>query len=391
VLQTSTSLPAVGGAASFEVETSTPDCQWPVTTDVSWIRIAVAGPGRGSDTVEMLIAPNSDKAARSGQVVIGQTAVTIQQAGNTDGSVPVCTFTLSQPPTVAHAGQELALDLTVSSADCTWQARSAADWAQVYPLSGTGTAKLAMKVYPSFSSLPRSTRLTAGGKQVQISQAGSPVALDDRFVGHLYFAFMGRYPTAVEIAFHVNEGLRKGMSRSDLVMNFLNSGEFNQAGRFVAGLYVGLLNRDAEFSGWLFQRNALTSNLVSSSQIVKNFIDSAEWGGKFGNPSVRQFIEQLYRYVLLRTPAQSEVDWHAANIASGQKREDLASNFLNSGEFRIGTGPRLTAFLLYATILSRAPTTQEFTQRVAELTAKRPVKAIIEEILAGSEMTDLLR
>jgi hypothetical protein len=39
-------------------------------------------------------------------------------------------------------------------------------------------------------------------------------------------------------------------------MGFLNSLEFNLGGRFVAGLYVGLLDRNAEFGGWQFQRDA---------------------------------------------------------------------------------------------------------------------------------------
>ncbi len=61
----------------------------------------------------------------------------------------------------------------------------------------------------------------------------------------------GEWPSPSEIAFQVQNGF--GAGRSGLASAFLNSEEFNIGGRFSAGLYVGLLNRDAEFGGWLFQ------------------------------------------------------------------------------------------------------------------------------------------
>lgn len=51
-----------------------------------------------------------------------------------------------------------------------------------------------------------------------------------------------------------------------MVSNFVTSSEFNLGGRFTAGLYVGILARDAGYSGWLFQRNALATGLVSPLQ-----------------------------------------------------------------------------------------------------------------------------
>jgi hypothetical protein len=132
-----------------------------------------------------------------------------------------------------------------------------------------------------------------------------------------------------------------------LIKRFMAAPEFNNGGRFVAGLYAGLLDRDAEYSGWLFQRNALATQAVTLRQLVVNFINSAEWRLKFGSPDNAAFVRLLYRKVLLREPAQPEVDFHVSTLTSAfADRVQMAANFLNSIEFRNGTGPRLTAFLL---------------------------------------------
>jgi hypothetical protein len=66
----------------------------------------------------------------------------------------------------------------------------------------------------------------------------------------------------------------------------------------------------------------------------------------------------------------------------------MAMNFLNSPEFRNGTGPRLTAFLLHALILGRGPTSGELaatSTRVATHPAQ--LDTVIAEMLNSSEFS----
>src|SRR4029434_8423864 len=118
--------------------------------------------------------------------------------------------------------------------------------------------------------------IRAGGQNFTIIQPGSPGTYNERFVSQMYFNFFGRNPSPAAVTFHVNT-LNSGLARADLVLNFLNSQEFNVAGRYVAGVYVGVLDRDAEYGGWLFQRNALAIGVVNQLQLVSNFIVSAEF------------------------------------------------------------------------------------------------------------------
>ena len=206
----------------------------------------------------------------------------------------------------------------------------------------------------------------------------------------LYFSFFGRLPSQTETALQVNEALNRGVSRTALTTGFLNSTEFNTGGRFIAGLYAGILDRDAEFSGWLFQRNALSMGSVNPTSLIGNFMGSQEYALKFGNPSNEDFVRLLYRYVLLREAALAEVQFHAGFLASGSTRVQLATNFLNSQEFRGCSGPRLTAFLLHACLLLRDATAPEFALRSEQIRAGRPVIDIITEILASQEFLGLI-
>jgi hypothetical protein len=213
---------------------------------------------------------------------------------------------------------------------------------------------------------------------------------NQRFVQLVYFNFLGRLPRASELA-EQTAALASGTTRAQLVRNFFNSEEFNLGGRLVAGLYVGILNRDAEYSGWLFQRNALATGGVTQISLVTNFLNSAEWKLKFGSPSIADFVRLMYRYILLREASQAEVQIQLDALAAGiVDRTSLANAFLNSGEFRSGTGPRLTAFLLYSTLLQREATADERTALAQQVAAGTPLITLIEGIINSPAFTAVL-
>jgi len=225
---------------------------------------------------------------------------------------------------------------------------------------------------------------------VQLGQSGTSLAADPRFVGRVYFASLGRTPTTAETDFQIANALNKGLSRIDFALSFLTAPEFNAAARYVAGLYVGVLARDAEYGGWVFQRNALAIGAVNQLQLTANFLNSAEFQLKFGALSNAEFARLMYRNILLREPTPTEANFQANALNTGTPRVNLASNFLNSPEFQQGTGSRLMAFLAYATLLGRDPSATELTQAVTRLNAGTPVRTLIGEIVEGYEFWDLV-
>jgi hypothetical protein len=302
-----------------------------------------------------------------------------------------CTIALSgQSISVGTAGTAASLSITTTPAGCSWTAASSASWVQVYPLAGSGNGTLQYTVYPNFRSSSRSASITVNSSAKLVSQTAAAGTYNERLAGLMYFNFFGRLPAANELALQAGV-LNAGTHPADLVNSFFQTAEFNLGGRFIAGLYVGLLNRDAEFSGWQFQRNALSTGLVNPSQLVSNFLGAAEYKLTYGEPDDAGYVRLLYRYVLLREASQREIDVQTGALRSGVTRVQLAANFLNSSEFRTGTGPRLTAFVLYACTLLRDPGVVERDRIIGDLAGSVPVRTIIAALLATSEFAALLQ
>jgi hypothetical protein len=139
----------------------------------------------------------------------------------------------------------------------------------------------------------------------------------------------------------------------------------------------------------MYQRDALRAAVVTKVQLVDNFINSPEWALTFGAPDNPAFVRLLYQNVLLRQPAQAEVDFHVKNLVNGQTRTELARNFLDSEEFRQGTGAKLTAFLLYMAVLGRDTVSTEFDDIVNLLKSGKSVNEAISSLVGTPEFAGI--
>jgi len=97
----------------------------------------------------------------------------------------------------------------------------------------------------------------SAAKTLALTENLNPAVENERFVDLMYFGFLGRQPTAAELSAQLAALAGGSLSWTGLALNLFNSAEFNNRGRFAAGVYVGILGRDADYSGWLFQRSAL--------------------------------------------------------------------------------------------------------------------------------------
>jgi hypothetical protein len=383
---------ARGGLRAIQVQTGG-SCAWAASTASGFITFSGPSSGMGDGFLLYTVAPNPG-VARNGSITIAGQVIPIQQAGSIAAG---CTYTVSQPtaPNVGASGGVGSLTITPSAPACTWSVYTDVGWAQVFPVSGMGTATIDYTLFPNFRTVQRTATITAAGQARPVTEAAGTGTADQRFVQLTYFSFLGRLPSQQELDFQTAQ-LTGGTPRASFIMNFFNAEEFNQGGRFIAGLYVGLLDRDAEYDGWLFQRNALATGVVKQtatagpppkSGLVDNFLAGAEYGLRFGNPDNAQFVRLLYRHILLREASQSEVNTQVTSLTNGSfTRVSMANFFLNSAEFRAGSGPRLSAFLLYATLLQRDPTLAELSTRINEIASQsKTVAAIVAELLASPE------
>lgn len=381
------SLGSGGGNGAIAVTATQTGCVWTATTNAPWISLTVST-GVAPSPVSYTIGANPGTTIRSGIIDVNGVSFVVFQ----DGSItPACQAVLTPNAiTVPSAGQTGSLTVTVPQ-NCGWSATSSVSWAQVFPAAAATSGPIEYSVFPNFRPVARVGSITVGGAPFAIGQAGDTGLPDERFVRLLYFSFFGRNPSQAEVNFQVTQGLNRGLTRGELAGLFFNSGEFNTGGRFVAGLYLGLLARDAEFGGWQFQRDALTRGVVNQNQLIANFLGSGEYLERFGTPSEADFVRLLYRHILLREASQAEVDFQVTQgLNRGLTRIQLASNFLNSQEFRTGQGPRLTAFLLYSTILLRSGTDIELTNARNNIQGGLPVRTLIEDLFNSAEFAGLL-
>ena len=312
----------LGGQIAISI-TTTSDCTWLIASSVPWLA-AETTTGTGPAVVSVTALQNPG-ASRTAFLFVNGQGIPVTQAGP---GATVCSFELNPPSLLAPpSGQASVIGVIAGEPNCSWAVKSHASWIQLFPISGSGSALLDYTVFPNFAATDRTGVANIGGRLFSVNQLGATSSLQERFVAMMYYNFFGRLPSTAEL-FQQVTAINAGRSRTDLVMSFFNSAEFNLGGRFIAGLYLGVLNRDAEFGGWLFQRNALATGKANQHGLVTNFVNSQEFGLRFGSPTAEDFVRIMYRNILLREPSSNEVAFQVAALNSGLTRVQLAENFL---------------------------------------------------------------
>jgi hypothetical protein len=384
---TATNVPPGGGTGTLNVTATGAGCSWSLSENATWLSVSSTS-GTATTAVTYTATANVG-AVRSVAVNLIKTGVatpvgTVTLTQGVNQGTCVTLSPISNPvPATGTAGN---LTLTATTPACAWTSSESQSWIQVSTGSGSGSASLPYRIYPNFGSSTRTGTITVGGSTISVTQSAMGESVERRFVHLLYFSYFGRTASSAEI----NAWIATGAPRAVLAKSFLQSAEFNLGGRFVAGLYVGLLNRDPEFSGWIFQRDAIISGASQQCMFANNFVNSAEFLAK--NPSLTDdnFIRLLYRQILGREASAAEVNLQLPALAAG--RSQMACNFLNTPEFRLGTDARLTAFLLYATLLLRDSSQQERTDLTNVLESNPSSLDALLNIFANSpEITILLQ
>ncbi len=225
----------------------------------------------------------------------------------------------------------------------------------------------------------------------RVEQAGATGTLEQRTIGMLYSNLLGRVPADEERDFQLVKAVHQGTPMSQLAANFFSTPEFQNTGRFAAGLYVGLLCRDADYPGWMFQRDVLSSGAMSQKQLVTAFLSTPEAALRYGSGSNAEFVRTLYTCVLGRTASDADVQFQVNALQSGAvSRTDMAWAMLNAPEFQAGANRRITAFLLYAALMNRQPSTAEV-QAWANVLVATPLSSAADVFLKSPEFTQLMQ
>jgi hypothetical protein len=96
-------------------------------------------------------------------------------------------------------------------------------------------------------------------------------------------------------------------------------------------LYQAAFDRTPDSAGLGFNTHSLDVGL-SLSDVAQQFITSAEFQSKYGNPSDADWVTLLYQNVLHRAPDQSGYDFHMWELSVGLTRAQQLAEFSESPE-----------------------------------------------------------
>ena len=157
--------PQGGGASALHVTTNR-ECSWTAKSDAAWVTLSPGASGQGDATVQFTVATNNDPATRTAGLVVNDQRMQISQ------DAKPCDFRLSSTTEqVDPSGGERTIQVSASSAQCTWTATSGLPWVTITAGSGgRGPGAVTLKVAPS-DGPSRTGTVSIAGLSVNVVQS----------------------------------------------------------------------------------------------------------------------------------------------------------------------------------------------------------------------------
>lgn len=160
-------LGAAGGTAAVNISGS--GGRWIASSNNPWLRLTGNAFGSTPATVQVRADPNPNAEERTGTLAIAGRSVAVVQGARE------CSFQFT-PGSIGFtaAGGSAPLRVSVSPADCGWSSKSDAGWVKVEDVLGPAGSRAVIvtaDANPSFT--PRTAKLTIGGRDISVTQAGS--------------------------------------------------------------------------------------------------------------------------------------------------------------------------------------------------------------------------
>ncbi|HLG17921.1 MAG TPA: BACON domain-containing carbohydrate-binding protein [Blastocatellia bacterium] len=168
VAPTSMSFGPTGGSGAISVLAPI-GCNWPVSSDSSWITISSGATGTASNKVKYAVAPNAGTSPRAGTITIGDRPVAISQAGGT-----ACSFSLGSTSQSFGSSAGAGSVGVMAPAGCIWTALSNAEWVTVTSGSaGSGAGNVNYSVATNPGTTSRMGTMTIAGLTFTVTQSGA--------------------------------------------------------------------------------------------------------------------------------------------------------------------------------------------------------------------------
>lgn len=220
-----------------------------------------------------------------------------------------------------------------------------------------------------------------------VAANGNVMSLPDvPFVSFLYQKLLNRAPDPVGLAGWVTN-LRLGLSRGNVLLDFLNSPEFaakhplQPTQNQVTMAYDGLWKRSPDG-----QFDAFVNSFSTTTTLGNTFIQNAHY---LGIGATRNYLIGLYEGLLGREPDINSYEYFRTLMVNLQLTDaQVYDIFIHSSEFLNSAGlrPLDTAInRTFVALLGRLPTPEEFNAELAAVASGMPVAGIVTSVMNSSE------
>jgi hypothetical protein len=155
-----------GGSGSFDVTSSSADCEWGATVSANWITITEGAAGNGDGRVNYTIAESSLSSERTGIITVGGQEHIITQTGLE------CTYQISSSRAeFTSEGGSGGFQVISSVSDCEWTVSANMPWVEITSdARGRGSDTVSYQVESYSGTRIRNANIIAAGETHRVTQ-----------------------------------------------------------------------------------------------------------------------------------------------------------------------------------------------------------------------------
>ena len=233
-------------------------------------------------------------------------------------------------------------------------------------------------------------RLLSNGKAMvgfdeSVARIGhSAIQSDHEFVLQQYRDFLSREGDAFGVSHWESQLASGSTSRSQLILQFLQSAEFQGRIAPVMRLYLAYFLRFPDYAGLRFWvGHSATHSLESISDA---FASGGEFAARYGATTNAAFVALIYRNVLGREPEPAGASFWTSQLDSGARtRGQVMLAFSESAEFQATSASEVQVAMTYAGMLRREPDAAGYAYWVGFLDNGHSALALIQSFLGQPE------
>ena len=226
--------------------------------------------------------------------------------------------------------------------------------------------------------------------EVMIPFASAPFSNASAIIRRQYLDFIGRQPTAGELALW-RSGMNAGTAGpADAVVGIATLPAASDVRARVTRLYSAYFERLPDYGGFTYWTGRLRSG-TSLQKASDTFAASSEFKRTYGSLSNRAFVQLVYANVLHRSPDAGGLNYWVSRLdRKVQGRGSVMTNFSESSENVRKMTSEVQSVLLRSGMLHRMPTKPEYDADVALLDGGAPLTDLAAALFASAEYVDLV-